>query len=386
VLHVVQLSFFHDAQARRPRELLCAWPSLVDIAECAAAGGVRVSVIQASTHSDRIARNGITYYFLPFGRATVVGGVSEGLKSLLSELEPDLAHVQGLGFPRDVLSLARCMPRLPIVLQDHADQVPRLWHRSLWARGLAAASGVVFCAAAQAAPIVAAGLLKPTTRVYAVPESTSRFKPGDPLTVRRELNIEGDPVAVWVGHLDANKDPLTVLEGVSRAARHLPGLQLWCCSGTAPLLEVVTHRIQSDPVLRGRVQLLGRLPHQEVERVMQAADLFVLGSHREGSGYSLLEALACGVTPVVTDIPSFRALTGQGSFGELWPVGSPEGLCRALLAATRKLGTRTRAVVREYFDRELSFEAVGAKWAAAYADVAERAETGLRQPEPLALQ
>ena len=45
---------------------------------------------------------------------------------------------------------------------------------------------------------------------------------------------------------------------------------------------------------------------------MQAADLFVLGSHREGSGYSLIEALACGLPPVVTDIHAFRTLTGCG--------------------------------------------------------------------------
>jgi glycosyltransferase involved in cell wall biosynthesis len=384
VLHVVQLSFFNDPQARQPQELLSAWPSLADIAECATVGGVRVSVIQASVHSDRVVRNGITYYFLPFGRATE-GGVSAALKSLLSELEPDLVHVQGLGFPRDVLSLARLTPRLPIVLQDHADQVPRLWHRSVWARGLAAASGVVFCAAAQAAPFVAAGLLKSPTQVYEVPESTSRFQVGDTLAARRALNIEGDPVVVWVGHLDANKDPLTVLEGVSLAARQLPGLRLWCCFGSAPLLKAVRRRIESDPLLSGRVQLLGRLPHAEVERLMRAADLFVSGSHREGSGYSLLEALACGVTPVVTDIPSFRALTGQGSFGELWPVGSPGGLCRALLSATPKLSIRTRAAVREYFDRELSFGAVGAKWAATYADVAQRAGIGSSHPKSLAL-
>ena len=52
---------------------------------------------------------------------------------------------------------------------------------------------------------------------------------------------------------------------------------------------------------------------------MRAADLFVLGSHREGSGYSLIEALACGLPPIVTDIPSFRSLTGAGVVGALWP-------------------------------------------------------------------
>lgn len=386
MLHVVQLSFFNDPQAREPQELLSAWPSLVDIAECAAHGGTRVSVVQSSTHSDRIELRGINYHFMPFGRATSAGGVGPGLRTLLKDLGPDLFHVQGLGFPRDVLALARFDSGTPILLQDHADSVPRFWHRPLWARGLAAAAGVAFCAADQASPFVTAGLLKPPTRVYEIPESTSRFRLGDPSAARRELNITGDPVLVWVGHLDGNKDPLTVLEGISLAIRHLPGLRLWCCFGNAPLLEPVRRRIETDPMLSNRVRLLGRLPHEVIESLMQAADLFVLGSHHEGSGYALLEALACGVTPVVTDIPSFRALTGQGTIGELWPVGSPDGLCRALLAAVPRLHSRTRATVREYFDRELSFDAVGSKWSAIYADVVRRSRHDSRSLEAVALR
>ena len=59
---------------------------------------------------------------------------------------------------------------------------------------------------------------------------------------------------------------------------------------------------------------------------MRAADVFVLGSHREGSGYSLIEALACGLPPVVTDIPSFRSLTAAGAVGALWPCGDARAL------------------------------------------------------------
>lgn len=384
MLHVVQISFFNDPQGRQPQELLTVWPSLIDIAECAARGGVRVSVIQASPHSARIEQNGVTYHFLPFGRATPAGGMSQGLQSLLKELDPDLFHVQGLGFPRDVLSLAEFDSNIPILLQDHADSVPRFWHRPLWSRGLAAAAGVAFCAADQASPFVTAGLLKSPTQVYEIPESTSRFRLGDPSAARRELNIAGDPVLLWVGHLDSNKDPLTVLEGISLAARHLPGLRLWCCFGNAPLLEPVRRRIETDSRLSNRVRLLGRLPHEVIESLMQAADLFVLGSHHEGSGYALLEALACGVTPVVTDIPSFRALTAQGTIGELWSVGDPDALCRALLSAVPRLHSRTRATVREYFDRELSFDALGSKWSAIYADVVRRARPDSRRLEAVA--
>jgi len=105
---------------------------------------------------------------------------------------------------------------------------------------------------------------------------------------------------------------------------------------------------------------------------MRAADLFVLGSHREGSGYSLIEALACGLPPVVTDIPSFRSLTGAGSVGKLWPCNDPVALCQALKSIACRGGSEMRATVRAHFERELSFNALGVQLIAMYEDVLAR--------------
>ncbi len=369
MLHVAQVSFFNDPRGRQPEELLEAWPSLGDVAECATCSSLKVSVIQASTHVRELCRSGVHYYFLPFGDASPARRMSPDLARLLDEVQPDVIHVHGLGFPRDVVALAGLSGGVPIVLQDHADSVPRFWHRPSWKRGFAASAGVAFCSFAQARPFRSAGLLSTRTRVYEIPESTSRFVPGDREDARRELAVEGEPLVLWVGHLNENKDPLTVLDGVSKAARALPGLTLYCCYGTAPLLAAVQRRIAADPMLEGRVRLMGPVPHARIERLMQAADLFILGSHREGSGYSLLEALACGVMPVVTDIPSFRSLTDSGAVGALWPVGDSDALSKALLRVTPRLSPLSRRVMRAHFDRELSFDAVGGKLKQMYEDV-----------------
>jgi len=180
---------------------------------------------------------------------------------------------------------------------------------------------------------------------------------------------------LWVGHLNSNKDPLTVLEGVAQAVAQLPGLQLWCVFGDAPLLGDVRQRIDGDPRLAGRVHLLGKVTHAKVEQLMRAADVFVSGSHAEGSGYALLEALACGVVPAVTDIPSFRALTDGGRIGKLWPCGDAAALAAALLAVVGS-GRMPPARVRAHFDAALSFAAVGRQWAEAYAQVREDRRRG----------
>ena len=372
-LRAVQLSFFCDPEERSPAQLLLAWPSLVDVAEAASRAGVAVSVVQASTHTERLDENGVRYDFLPFTKAGAPSHPGAPLTKLLAELRPDVLHVHGLGFVSEIAALAKLVPGVPIMVQDHASGLPRWWRRGRWRRGLSAAAAVAFCAREQALPFVTAGVLDPVTPVYEIPESTSRFTAGEREEARRATGLSGEPALLWVGHLDENKDPLTVLAGVSAAARALPELRLYCCFGTAPLLGAVRARIAGDPALRARVQLLGRVPHEHIEALMRAADLFVLGSHREGSGYSLIEALACGLPPVVTEIPSFRVLTGRGAVGRLWPCGDAAALADALEAMTRTDSAAVRAAVRSHFERELSFAAVGRKLAAMYQRILERA-------------
>lgn len=369
--HVVQISFFSDPGRRLPAQLLDAWPTMVDVAEAACQAGIRVSVIQASTHSQHLARHGVDYYFLPFGEGLRAFRNNATFAELLRKLAPQLLHVHGLGFPRDVLSLASLTPGVAIVLQDHANRPPRIWRRRLWRRALSVASGIAFCALDQARPFADAGLIHPGLRLYEIPESTCRFTPGDRQEARRATGLHGDPAILWVGHLNSNKDPFTVLEGIAAAARELAHLQLFCCFGAAPLLRGVETRIAKDDDLRGRVHLLGRVPHEKIEQLMRAADIFVLGSHREGSGYSLIEALACGLPPVVTDIPSFRSLTQAGTIGRLWPCGDARALCDALRSAAHS-ESDVRDTVRAHFDRELSFQSLGMKLAAMYLDVLVR--------------
>ena len=89
------------------------------------------------------------------------------------------------------------------------------------------------------------------------------------------------------------------------------------------------------------------------------ADLFVVGSHHEGSGYAVMEACACGAMPVVTRIPTFAILTGSGSIGALWAPGNAADCARALVDAGRLDLIAERARVMDHFERELSWDAVG---------------------------
>ena len=81
-LNVVQISFFSDPEGKPPVDLLHQWPTLSAVAEAASRAGVRVSVVQASVHTQHLTRNSVDYYFLPFGEAS------------LSKAGASLAHLQ----------------------------------------------------------------------------------------------------------------------------------------------------------------------------------------------------------------------------------------------------------------------------------------------------
>ena len=364
-LHVAQVNFLPAPDDRTPTEVLDQWPTLVDVAEAVAGAGTRVSVIQAATRAAHVLRHGIGYHFTGSGGAGATVGWGRRVAELLAGIEADVVHVNGLAFAADAFALAQRLPRLPIVLQDHADRPPRRWRRARWRRWLAVAAGAAFTAPELALPFISAGLLQPSTRLFAIAESTSRFVPGSRARARAQTGLHGDPCVLWVGHLSPGKDPLTVLDGVAGAVSRLPGLQLWCAYGSAPLLAEVHRRIAGDPRLTGRVHLLGNIAHAHVEALMRAADLFVSGSLAESCGYAVLEAIACGLAPVVTDIPAFRALTGNGRVGKLWPRGDPAQLAEALVRTA--LGGRSVERVRAHFDAALSSAAIGRHWAEAYA-------------------
>ncbi len=366
-LHVAQLNFLPASADLAPSQVLEQWHSLVDIADVVASSGTRVSVIQAAACEDLITRHGVDYHFIDIRGLEVARNRARRFASLLDDLKVDVLHGHGLAFGEEAFALSQCLPQLPIIMQDHADRPPRWWRRPQWRRWHAATSGVAFTAPEQAQPFIRARLFDPLARMFAIPESSCRFALGDREQARAETGLHGDPCVLWVGHLSAGKDPLSVLDGVSRAAAQLPDLQLWCAFGSAPLLDQVRHRIEHDPRLEGRVHLLGKVTHARVEVLMQSADVFVSGSHSEGSGYALLEALACGAMPVVTDIPSFRALTRNGRVGKLWPCGDGVRLAEALVDAA--VDRPSPAQVRAHFDATLSFAAVGRLWAAAYEQV-----------------
>ena len=83
------------------------------------------------------------------------------------------------------------------------------------------------------------------------------------------------------------------------------------------------------------VQFLGRVPHQEMPYLLSQSDIYVSTSPHDGTSVSLLEALASGAFPIVTDIPSNREWIADGDNGFLVPKENENILAKKIVEAIR---------------------------------------------------
>ncbi|HEX3787276.1 MAG TPA: glycosyltransferase family 1 protein [Pseudonocardiaceae bacterium] len=81
----------------------------------------------------------------------------------------------------------------------------------------------------------------------------------------------------------------------------------------------------------GRVLRTGYLPEVDLRSVVAGAAAVVLPSRDEGFGLPVLEALACNVPVVCSDVPALREVAGGQA--TLVPYGDPDALAAALVSA-----------------------------------------------------
>jgi glycosyltransferase involved in cell wall biosynthesis len=110
----------------------------------------------------------------------------------------------------------------------------------------------------------------------------------------------------------------------------------------------------------GRWRFVGCLAPDELAALLARADVYLSASRSDSTSVSLLEAMAAGAVPVVSDIEGNREWLAEGDGARLFPCGDAAALT---IAIERALGdaewaaaarARNRRVVEERADRELN--------------------------------
>jgi glycosyltransferase involved in cell wall biosynthesis len=185
---------------------------------------------------------------------------------------------------------------------------------------------------------------------------TSIFRPDSEArtSFRTELGVKADTTLVGlIGRFDAMKDHAGFLHAATIVARARDGVQ-FVMAGTNvdwdnPVLTEIVRRLD----LQKRVHLLGA--RADVPRVTAALDIAVSSSSSEGFSNVLVEAMACGVGCVATDVGDSRLIIG--STGEVLPPKDHAALAAAIERriavgpnVRAELGRSARARVLEEYD------------------------------------
>ncbi len=85
-----------------------------------------------------------------------------------------------------------------------------------------------------------------------------------------------------------------------------------------------------------RVTMPGQVSQKDLPRFYNMADLYISPSHVDGSSVSLMEALACGIPCLVSDIPANKEWVVEGENGWLFPDGNADALAAKILDAIRQ--------------------------------------------------
>jgi glycosyltransferase involved in cell wall biosynthesis len=121
------------------------------------------------------------------------------------------------------------------------------------------------------------------------------------------------------------------------------------------------HRILTLGGVSDRVHYGGRVSQTDLPRYYHMADLFISPSHVDGSSVSLLEALACGLPVIVSDIPANREWVTDRLNGWLFPDGDADTLAAKILQvlekrkAMQEMGGAARATAEARADWKKNF-------------------------------
>ena len=160
-----------------------------------------------------------------------------------------------------------------------------------------------------------------------------RFRPEDRAEARRRLGLnETEPVIISVGWLIERKGFHRVIEVLPALVERHPKLRYLIVGGAtgADNMEAQLRQLVATLGLEDHVEFLGSMKPDDLKWPLTAADLFVLATRREGWANVFLEAMACGLPVVTTDVDGNPEVVCKPELGLIVPFGEASALQSAI--------------------------------------------------------
>jgi glycosyltransferase involved in cell wall biosynthesis len=207
------------------------------------------------------------------------------------------------------------------------------WLRPLLVKGLRRAQRILTVSDSLRQHAISLGI--PADRITVVGNGvdTEKFFPMDAGAARRAWGLpEVGRFLITVGGLVERKGFHRVIEVLPALRERYPDLHYLIVGGASAegdWSEKLRAMVR-DAGLQDWVHFMGALPHERMREVLSAADLFVLATRNEGWANVLLEAMACRLPVVATDVGGNAEVIGSASLGHIVPFDDRQALRHAL--------------------------------------------------------
>lgn len=223
-------------------------------------------------------------------------------------------------------------------------------------RAIADASRVFSVSDSLKRHVVSLGADATRIRVVGNGVDCNTFFPIDREEARGRLGLpQSAKVLISVGGLVDRKGFHRVIEVLPELLAAFPDLHYVIVGGSCPEGDLT--QFLKDMVARlglhERVHFLGSLPPAELHVPLSAADVFVLATANEGWANVFLEAMACGLPVISTDVGGNREVVCDESLGAIVPFGDSAALRDALAEALARHWDRERIIA---YARENSWD------------------------------
>jgi teichuronic acid biosynthesis glycosyltransferase TuaC len=207
------------------------------------------------------------------------------------------------------------------------------------------------------------------------------FPEADKRNLRLQLNLPVDQVLlIFIGNCIKSKGLPELSEAfLGLAMKHTNSHLI--VVGDGPL-RAPFEAESVDAGLRDRLTFTGRIDQRRTAEYMRAADIFVLPSHEEGMPNALLEAMACGVAPIVTPVGGVIEILKDGANGILVSLERPDRLVDAManLSSNREFMRNIAITARTHAHSMFSWDTHAHETVAIYRSLLNSSNAGNTSP------
>ncbi|MEZ0175170.1 MAG: glycosyltransferase [Candidatus Reddybacter sp.] len=195
--------------------------------------------------------------------------------------------------------------------------------------------------------VVALGARAEKIQVVGNGVDTERFVEENQAEARERFDLPVDAqVLVTVGGLVERKGFHRVIELMPALLEEFPRLYYLVVGGACAEGDW-RERLEGQASalgVRDRVLFIGAIAPDELRWPLSAADIFVLSTSNEGWANVFLEAMACGLPVVTSDVGGNPEVVCNDELGTIVPFGQPPLLLKAIVSALNKKWQRERIV------------------------------------------